>query len=187
MEKENRKGLIYEFPMGVAVLKGGNSLQIDIANAEFMKAIGHGEQAEPDRNRDFYDCVYLQDAGAFEDMIEKCREQKRAEEIEVRIISGQGQICWVKFWCSIYYYKDAVPYYLLICKNTNDRKELEDELLFFLLYMPLPTYLPGVSLTGWVPKKVISGLSLYGRWGPVCMHFAVGQPNRHWVYTMQEK
>ena len=124
MEKENRKGLIYEFPMGVAVLKGGNSLQIDIANAEFMKAIGHGEQAEPDRNRDFYDCVYLQDAGAFEDMIEKCREQKRAEEIEVRIISGQGQICWVKFWCSIYYYKDAVPYYLLICKNTNDRKEL---------------------------------------------------------------
>lgn len=24
MEKENRKGLIYEFPMGVAVLKGGN-------------------------------------------------------------------------------------------------------------------------------------------------------------------
>ena len=129
MEKENRQGLIYEFPMGVAVLKGGNSLQIDIANAEFMKAIGHGEQAEPDRNRDFYDCVYLQDAGAFEDMIEKCREQKRAEEIEVRIISGQGQICWVKFWCSIYYYKDAVPYYLLICKNTNDRKELEDELL----------------------------------------------------------
>ena len=129
MEKENRKGLIYEFPMGVAVLKGGNSLQIDIANAEFMKAIGHGEQVEPDRNRDFYDCVYLQDAGAFEDMIEKCREQKRAEEIEVRIISGQGQICWVKFWCSIYYYKDAVPYYLLICKNTNDRKELEDELL----------------------------------------------------------
>ena len=115
--------------MGVAVLKGGHSLQIDIANAEFMKAIGHGEQAEPDRNRDFYDCVYLQDAGAFEDMIEKCREQKRAEEIEVRIISGQGQICWVKFWCSIYYYKDAVPYYLLICKNTNDRKELEDELL----------------------------------------------------------
>ena len=129
MEKENRKELIYEFPMGVAVLKGGHSLQIDIANAEFMKAIGHGEQAEPDRNRDFYDCVYLQDAGAFEDMIEKCREQKRAEEIEVRIISGQGQICWVKFWCSIYYYKDAVPYYLLICKNTNDRKELEDELL----------------------------------------------------------
>lgn len=29
MEKENRKGLIYEFPMGVAVLKGGHSLQID--------------------------------------------------------------------------------------------------------------------------------------------------------------
>ena len=25
MEKENRKGLIYEFPMGVAVLKGGLS------------------------------------------------------------------------------------------------------------------------------------------------------------------
>ena len=88
MEKENRKGLIYEFPMGVAVLKGGNSLQIDIANAEFMKAIGHGEQAEPDRNRDFYDCVYLQDAGAFEDMIEKCREQKRAEEIEVIVNVG---------------------------------------------------------------------------------------------------
>ena len=39
MEKENRKGLIYEFPMGVAVLKGGHSLQIDIANAEFMKAM----------------------------------------------------------------------------------------------------------------------------------------------------
>ena len=51
MEKENRKGLIYEFPMGVAVLKGGHSLQIDIANAEFMKAIGHGEQAEPERSR----------------------------------------------------------------------------------------------------------------------------------------
>ena len=121
MEKENRKGLIYEFPMGVAVLKGGHSLQIDIANAEFMKAIGHGEQAEPERSRDFYDCVYLQDAGVFEDMIEKCREQKRAEEIEVRIISGQGQICWVKFWCSIYYFMVAVPYYLFISKNTNDR------------------------------------------------------------------
>ena len=44
MEKENRKGLIYEFPMGVAVLKGGHSLQIDIANAEFMKAIRSEER-----------------------------------------------------------------------------------------------------------------------------------------------
>ena len=77
MEKENRKGLIYEFPMGVAVLKGGHSLQIDIANAEFMKAIGHGEQAEPERSRDFYDCVYLQDAGVFEDMIGKGRKRSR--------------------------------------------------------------------------------------------------------------
>lgn len=131
MEKANVKGLIYEFPMGVAVLKGGNSLQVEIANAEFMKAVGHGECTEADRSRDFYDCIYGQDAGAFEDMIEKCREKKKAEEIEIRIISGQGQICWVKFWCSIYYYKDAVPYYLLICKDTNDQKALEDEL--FLL------------------------------------------------------
>lgn len=70
MEKENRKGLIYEFPMGVAVLKGGHHCRSISANAEFMKAIGHGEQAEPERSRDFYDCVYLQDAGVFEDMIE---------------------------------------------------------------------------------------------------------------------
>lgn len=27
----------------------------------------------------------------------------------------------------------------------------------FLLYMPLPTYLPGVSLTGWVPKRLSLG------------------------------
>ena len=33
MEKANVKGLIYEFPMGVAVLKGGNSLQVEIAIA----------------------------------------------------------------------------------------------------------------------------------------------------------
>ena len=131
MEKGNVRGLIQEIPMGVAVLKGGNFLQIEIANEEFMRAIGHEGQTESYRERDFYDFVYLQDTGAFEDMIEKCREQKKAEEVEVRIISGQGQICWVKFWCSIYYYKDAVPYYLLICKDTNDKKALEDEL--FLL------------------------------------------------------
>ena len=131
MEKGNVRGLIQEFPMGVAVLKGGNFLQIEIANEEFMRAIGHEGQIESYRERDFYDFVYLQDTGAFEDMIEKCREQKKAEKVEVRIISGQGQICWVKFWCSIYYYKDAVPYYLLICKDTNDKKALEDEL--FLL------------------------------------------------------
>ena len=46
MEKENRKGLIYEFPMGVAVLKGGHSLQIDIANADRTWGTG-GTGQEP--------------------------------------------------------------------------------------------------------------------------------------------
>ncbi len=105
--------------MGVAVLKGG--YLIDIANAE-MKAIGHGEQAEPERSQVFMGM----DAGVFEDMIEKCREKGGRDRGKNYFRAGEP---WVKFWCSIYYYKDAVPYYLLICKNTNDRKELEDELL----------------------------------------------------------
>ena len=39
MEKGNVRGLIQEFPMGVAVLKGGNFLQIEIANEEFIGGI----------------------------------------------------------------------------------------------------------------------------------------------------
>ena len=129
MEKEKVRGLIYEFPMGIAVLKGGNQLQIEIANDEFKRAIGHENLTDAEKKRDFYDYVYLQDAGILEDMIEECRKWNRSRESEIRVISEQGQICWVKFWCSIYYYKDAVPYFLLVCRDTNDRKALEDELL----------------------------------------------------------
>ena len=46
----------------------------------------------------------------FEDAIEVCRELRTTEEIELRIRTKSGGVCWELMRCRLYYYRDAVPY-----------------------------------------------------------------------------
>ena len=64
----------------------------------------------------------------FEDAIEVCRELRTTEEIELRIRTKSGGVCWEMMRCRLYYYRDAVPYYILVSWNIDKRKNLEEEL-----------------------------------------------------------
>ena len=55
----------------------------------------------------------------FEDAIEVCRELRTTEEIELRIRTKSSGVCWEMMRCRLYYYRDAVPYYILVSWNLS--------------------------------------------------------------------
>lgn len=130
-EKQERRklnDLIYEMPVGVAVIKGGNDIRLDIANSEFLRAEGYSVTELLESKRPLTDYIYGADVGVFTDAVEICKDRKRTEELELRMITKSGQIHWELIQCRLYYYKDAIPYYILTSWDIDERKQLEDEL-----------------------------------------------------------
>lgn len=127
MERGQRKDLIGEMPVGIAVVRGGNELYIEMVNREFLHAEGY-DREELTGNTPFVEYLYRDDIGVFEDAIEVCRELRTTEEIELRIRTKSGGVCWELMRCRLYYYRDAVPYYILVSWNIDKRKNLEEEL-----------------------------------------------------------
>ena len=127
LERVQRKDLIGEMPVGIAVVRGGNELYIEMVNREFLHAEGY-DREELTGNTPFVEYLYRDDTGVFEDAIEVCRELRTTEEIELRIRTKSGGVCWELMRCRLYYYRDAVPYYILVSWNIDKRKNLEEEL-----------------------------------------------------------
>lgn len=126
-EKKRMKDLIYELPVGVSVIKGGHNISVEVANSGFLQDKGYSiaELMEKPLLREY---VYPADIGLFEDALENCRTSKKVEELEVRMISKNGELRWEHIQCQLYYYRNAVPYYILTSWDINERKQLEDEL-----------------------------------------------------------
>lgn len=128
LEKRKLNDLVYQMPVGVAVMKGGHQVSLDVANTEFLRAAGYTVAEMLENERPLTDFIYEADIEVFEDAVESCREQKETQEFEIRILTKSGQVRWEMFQCRLYYYRDAVPYYILTSWDINERKELEDEL-----------------------------------------------------------
>lgn len=127
-EKKRLNDLIYELPVGVAVIRGGRNLMVEVANSGFMKGQGYTVVEITENRVPFPDYIYHRDIGHFEEMLENCLERKSVEKIELRMVAKNGDLRWEYLQCQLYYYKDAVPHYILTTWDINDRKELEDEL-----------------------------------------------------------
>lgn len=123
-----KNDLIYELPVGAAVARGGHELYLEIANREFLKATGYFADDIMERKRPFVDYIYEADVGIFEDAIEKCRENREIQSLELRVRTKDGGVCWEMLQCRLYCYRDAVPYYILISWDIHTRKGLEEEL-----------------------------------------------------------
>lgn len=128
IERRKVSDLIYELPFGVAVVQGNQKFQFEVANDAFLKLIGGSGSAVVCGQAYMTDYVYEEDFGTFEEAVECCQMNKSPEEFELRLKTADGQIRWELFQCQLYYYKDAVPYYLIAIWDINERKELEDEL-----------------------------------------------------------
>lgn len=120
--------LIYEMPVGAAVVKGGNELRFEVVNDEFLRAEGYTAAETLKSGRPYTDYIYPEDVGFFEDAIENCRNKKSLEELELRIVAKDGKIRWNLVRCRLYCYRDAVPYYVLTSWDIDERKGLEEEL-----------------------------------------------------------
>lgn len=130
-EKQERRrlnDLIYELPVGVAILRGGHELYIDDANSEFLREKGYTMTELLEGGKSFSEYIYDSDLGKFEEAIEHCRSCKTTEELELRIITKGGRLRWELMQCRLYYYKDAVPHYILTSWDIDGRKQLEDDL-----------------------------------------------------------
>lgn len=128
LEKRKLNDLVYEMPVGVAVIKGRHEVCLDVANTEFLRAGGYSVSEMMENGRLLTDFIYGPDIGTFEEAVESCWERKEAQEFEIRIITKDGKVRWEMFQCRLYYYRDAVPYYILTSWDINERKELEAEL-----------------------------------------------------------
>lgn len=129
-KKERRKvsDLIYELPFGVAVVRGNQKFQFEVANDAFLKLTGCSGSAVACGQTGMTDYICEEDIGTFEEALERCQMNKSPEEFELRLKTADGKMRWELMQCQLYYYKDAVPYYLVATWDINERKELEEEL-----------------------------------------------------------
>lgn len=128
LETMKRNDLIYEMPVGVAVARGGNELYLEVVNREFLRAEGY-EREELLANRCLYtDYIYSDDVGTFEDAIEKCKNKKSTEVMELRMLTKEGGVRWELIQCKLYAYRGATPLYILTSWDIDERKRLEEEL-----------------------------------------------------------
>lgn len=120
--------LVFEIPVGVAVVKGGNEYYLDAVNKAFLREEGYTEKELLAAKKPYTDYIYSEDVAKFEDAIEKCRKQKTTEMLELRLLTKEGGMRWELVQCKLYGYRDAVPYYVLTSWDVNDRKDLQEEL-----------------------------------------------------------
>lgn len=127
-EKKRLGNLIYELPVGVAVVKGGNDITLVDANAGFLKGKGYSASELKTNRHPFLENIYSADVEKLESAIDRCRSKRTVEELELRILTKDGDVRWELVQCRLYYYCDAIPYYILTSWDINTRKNLEDEL-----------------------------------------------------------
>lgn len=128
LELMRRNDLIYEMPVGVAVAKGGHELHLVMVNKEFLRAEGYSMADLLESGRTYTDYIYSEDIGIFEDAIENCREKKTTQALELRMLTKDRKVRWELLQCKLYFYRDAVPYYIMTSWDIHERKLMEEEL-----------------------------------------------------------
>ena len=118
-ERKDLKNIIYELPVGLITVKGGNELTIDIANHEFCRMSGYRSADFSMEKMCMAQLIHMEDYMMFEDAAEVCRRGKTSDEFEARIVTAD----------QIYTYRSAVPYYLVSCWDITERKKMENEIM----------------------------------------------------------
>lgn len=128
LEFLERIDLLYDMPVGVAVVKGRHDLSIETVNREFLRQEGYTREELRESKVPYADYIYGEDVGIFTDMIEQCKERKVAEAKELRMRTKDGGVRWEMVQCKLYGYRNAVPYYILISWDIEEHKRKEEEL-----------------------------------------------------------
>lgn len=127
LEFLKRSDLLYDMPVGVAIIKGGHELTVEIVNREFLREEGYSREELMKSGVPYTEYIYKEDVGAFEDMVELCKERKTTESMEVRMCTKNGGVRWKMVQCKLYCYRDAVPYYVVISWDMEEHKRRETE------------------------------------------------------------
>ena len=128
-ERKDLKNIIYELPVGLITVKGGNELMIDIANHEFCRMSGYRSSDFSMEKMCMAQLIHMEDYMMFEDAAEVCRRGKTSDEFEARIVTADQNVIWAMFQFQIYTYRSAVPYYLVSCWDITERKKMENEIM----------------------------------------------------------
>ena len=128
-ERKDLKNIIYELPVGLITVKGGNELTIDIANHEFCRMSGYRSADFSMEKMCMAQLIHMEDYMMFEDAAEVCRRGKTSDEFEARIVTADQNVIWAMFQFQIYTYRSAVPYYLVSCWDITERKKMENEIM----------------------------------------------------------
>ena len=108
-ERKDLKNIIYELPVGLVIVKGGNDLRIDTANHEFCRMTGYALSDFSMERKSMAELIHMEDYMMFEDAAEVCRRGKSSDEFEARIVTSDQEIVWAMFQFQIYAYRSAVP------------------------------------------------------------------------------
>ena len=92
-ERKDLKNIIYELPVGLITVKGGNELTIDIANHEFCRMSGYRSADFSMEKMCMAQLIHMEDYMMFEDAAEVCRRAVAfAIPISTRSVpSGRGR------------------------------------------------------------------------------------------------
>lgn len=93
-ERKDLKNIIYELPVGLITVKGGNELTIDIANHEFCRMSGYELADFSMEKMSMAQLIHMEDYMMFEDAAEVCRRGKTSDEFEARIVTADQNVIW---------------------------------------------------------------------------------------------
>lgn len=96
-ERKDLKNIIYELPVGLITVKGGNELTIDIANHEFCRMSGYRSADFSMEKMCMAQLIHMEDYMMFEDAAEVCRRGKTSDEFEARIVTADQNVIWAMF------------------------------------------------------------------------------------------
>ena len=91
-ERKDLKNIIYELPVGLITVKGGNELTIDIANHEFCRMSGYELADFSMEKMSMAQLIHMEDYMMFEDAAEVCRRGKTSDEFEARIVTADQNV-----------------------------------------------------------------------------------------------
>lgn len=118
-----------DIPIAAAIATYGNSLKIEMVNAEFVRLFGYTEQdiAQIGAER----LVSNKDIYLLEETVAQAVQGKRVADQEVRIQHKDHDFFWVQVRCSLLGYKNALPQLIFLFWDIHAQKsgELAQQLL----------------------------------------------------------
>ena len=120
---------INKLPIGVAVYRGGKSWKMITNNGIFLSSLGYDMKKAVENEFLLIDLIDEESKPVLEEAMNNASQKGKPQHCEIRVLAFDGSYKWLRIDIALYYYKDAMPYYIVSEVDITENKKSEDEIL----------------------------------------------------------